>query len=109
MNLNPDQQALLKLWYIHIHNQPCLACGAYSHIEAAHLNVFPSRKVKGQMQPRSHKTEAAFACIPLCKEHHLAQHQISEHLWLEQNIPGGITGAIGWIAREAFNPEWRDV
>jgi hypothetical protein len=109
MKLNSDQQALLKLWYAHVHNQPCLSCGGISHVEAAHLSVFPSRKTRGQMQPRSHKTEAAFACIPLCERCHKAQHQISEYTWLEQNIPGGIAGAIGWIAREAFNPEWRNV
>jgi hypothetical protein len=108
MKLDPDQQAFLKLWYTHVHNQPCLACGSFVTIEAAHLSVFPSRKTRGQMQPRSHKTEAAFACIPLCSDHHKAQHQISEHTWLEQNIPGGLIGAVGWIAREAFNLEWRE-
>jgi hypothetical protein len=59
------------------------------------------------MQPRR-VNESIFACIPLCSDCHKAQHQISEHLWLEQNIPQGLAGAIGWIAREAFNTEWRN-
>lgn len=33
--------------------------------------------------PRSHKTLAAYACIPLCKPCHLQQHEIGERQFQE--------------------------
>lgn len=104
----------LAAWYMHVKAAPCLACGSRLNIEAAHIQAFPSRKVTAQMQPRSHKTEAAFACIPLCAGcHRIGRdciHNGNEGDWLERRVAGGRAMAIGWIARElASQLEERDV
>ena len=90
-------------WYAHIKAQTCLSCGTYSNIEAAHIQAFPSNKLRGQFAPRSHKDTRAYSCIPLCVSCHRGKdgiHDGAETTWLEDNIPGGRAWVFGWVAKQ---------
>lgn len=94
----------LSDWYKLVKLHPCLRCGVRGESEAAHVQGFPSEKVKGQMLPRSHQTIAAWCCIPLCPACHRTSedsiHSAKEGEWLDKFIAGGRVTAIGWVARE---------
>jgi hypothetical protein len=102
-HLTPKSREKLQLFYDYVHKQPCLCCGAVSHIEAAHFEGILSKKVKGQWMPRSKKTIAAFSAISLCQNCHTqgenAQHNSREIDWLEDNIPQGKAGAQAFVIR----------
>ena len=101
--LTPASREKLQVFYDYLHSQPCLCCGAVSHVEAAHFQGILSDKLKGQWLPRSHKTIAAFSAISLCSSCHRlgedAQHNSREEDWLERNIPQGKAGAVAWVLR----------
>jgi 5-methylcytosine-specific restriction endonuclease McrA len=54
-------------------------------IEAAHFRLVVSEKT-GDVLPRSHKTEAAWGAVPLCKACHLRQHTMSEADFREETL-----------------------
>lgn len=104
MKLDPDQQALLKLFYEYVRGQPCLRCGTISQIEVAHILSIPSSKIPGQLMPRSHKTLAAFGAISLCSNcHRLGNDSLhnfgNETVWLEQEILGGYARAVSHVLK----------
>lgn len=72
---------VVKRWYGFVKFQPCMACGTRGNtgnpIEAAHFQLVVSGKT-GDLLPRSHKTEAAWGAVPLCKECHTRQHTMRE-------------------------------
>lgn len=78
----------LRNWYGFVKAQPCFSCGAFptthNPVEAAHFRLLVSRKT-GQLLPRSHQGEAAWGCVPLCRECHQRQHEGSERDFLEEN------------------------
>jgi len=79
--------ALIKRWYGYIKFQNCFSCGARGDggnpIEAAHFRLVISGKT-GDLLPRSHKTEAAWGAVPLCRACHLRQHTMSETVFREE-------------------------
>jgi len=70
---------MLREWYGFVKWLPCCVpgCSEQPPTEAAHVRVMLSTKTGGLLG-RSHKGRAAWACIPLCKEHHLEQHERGE-------------------------------
>lgn len=75
---------MLRKFYRYVKWQPCTRCHSPGPSDAAHVQVFLSEKT-GLLMPRSHKTIAAYACIPLCKPCHLELHEIGERQFEEIN------------------------
>jgi hypothetical protein len=73
----------LKRFYDFVAKQPCLRCGRYG-VQIAHIESIISPKTGLPMQ-RSHKTLAAWGCLPLCS-------------WCHNDAPD----AIGKVGEEAF-------
>lgn len=93
------RDALLHEWYDYLSALPCLACGAQP-VEIAHFSLLPSSK-SGDLMPRSHKTLAAFAALPLCPNCHRHDDDSvhghgSEQVFLHAK---GIRYPAGWIAK----------
>ncbi len=75
-------KAVLNDFYGFVASQPCESCGRtpvqVAHIEGLAHGTVPGTGYYPPFAPRSHTTEAAFCCIPLCDECHQQLHKIGE-------------------------------
>lgn len=73
---------MLHEWFGWVKGQPCCCCSEQPPTDAAHVRVMRSTKT-GELLGRSHKGRAGYGCIPLCRQHHLEQHEIGEARFAE--------------------------
>lgn len=89
-------------YYRYVKALPCVSCGARANAlepnEADHLRP-PSGKLPGQLANRSHKGEAGWYCLPLCKPCHLSRHLRREDDWYTEHV-GNPAYVYGLIVRQ---------
>jgi hypothetical protein len=80
----------LRAFYGFVKSQKCCNCGKYgTHadpIEAAHVRSIVSGKT-GELLPRSHKGEAAWGVVALCKPCHAILHSVGEEKFRSSFLP----------------------
>ena len=86
-------------YYTYLASQPCAGCG-HVPVIIHHIHGMASLKT-GQVMPRSHRTKARYAAIPLCPGCHRQIHEVGEEqFFMERGRPAGwaVSLAVRYLA-----------
>lgn len=71
-------------YYEFVARKPCAINPTHGHVILHHIRGMASLKT-GKTMPRSHKTLARYAVIPLCPDCHDKVHNVGENEWFAEN------------------------
>lgn len=77
-----------------IRQLPCLCCGTRRNIEAAHVRY--GDQTYGKRETGAGERPSDIWCVPMCTDHHRAQHAVNERqFWIARGIdPLKVASAI---------------